>query len=50
MGIYGSPTGTGDTTPVNTQYCEIIIYNRVLNSTELNQVWDYLSDKWSISL
>lgn len=50
MGIYGSPTGTGDTTAVNTQYCEIIIYNRVLNSTELNQVWDYLSDKWSISL
>jgi hypothetical protein len=50
MGIYGSPTGTGDTTPVNTQYCEIIIYNRVLNSTELNQVWNYLSNKWSISL
>jgi len=50
MGIYGSPTGTGDTTPVNTQYCEIIIYNRVLNSTELNQVWNYLSNKWTISL
>jgi len=50
LGIYASPTGTGDTTPVNTQYCEIIIYNRVLNSTELNQVWNYLSGKWSISL
>jgi hypothetical protein len=50
LGIYGSPTGTGDTTPVNTQYCEIIIYNRVLNSTELNQVWNYLSAKWTISL
>jgi len=50
LGIYGSPTGTGDTTPVNEQYCEIIIYNRVLNSTELNQVWNYLSNKWSISL
>jgi hypothetical protein len=50
MGIYGSPTGTGDTTPVNEQYCEIIIYNKVLNSTELSQVWNYLSNKWSISL
>jgi hypothetical protein len=50
MGIYGSPTGTGDTTPVNEQYCEIIIYNRVLNSTELSQVWNYLSTKWTISL
>jgi hypothetical protein len=50
LGIYGSPTGTGDTTPVNEQYCEIIIYNRVLNSTELNQVWNYLSAKWNISL
>jgi hypothetical protein len=50
LGIYGSPTGTGDTTPVNEQYCEIIIYNRVLNSTELNQVWNYLSNKWTISL
>jgi hypothetical protein len=35
---------------VNEQYCEIIIYNRVLNSTELNQVWNYLSAKWNISL
>lgn len=50
LGMFGSPTGTGDTTPVNEQYCEIIIYNRVLNSTELNQVWNYLSAKWSISL
>lgn len=50
LGIYGSPTGTGDTTPVNAQYCEIIIYNKVLNSTELNQVWNYLSAKWNISL
>jgi hypothetical protein len=50
LGLYGSPTGTGDTTPINTQYCEIIIYNRVLNSTELNQVWNYLSAKWTISL
>lgn len=50
LGIYGSPTGTGDTTPVNMQYCEVIIYNRVLDASELSQVWTYLSDKWNISL
>lgn len=50
FGIYGSPTSTGDTTPVNTQYCEVIIYNRVLTSTEKTQVWNYLSDKWDITL
>jgi len=50
LGIYGSPTGTGDTTPVNEQYCEIIIYNRVLDAGELSQVWNYLSTKWNISL
>lgn len=50
LGIYGSPTGTGDTTPVNEQYCEIIIYNRALNSSERTEVWNYLSNKWNISL
>jgi hypothetical protein len=50
LGIYGSPGGSGDATAVNEHYCEIIIYNRVLNSTELNQVWNYLSNKWTISL
>jgi hypothetical protein len=50
LGIFGSQTGVGDSTPINTQYCEVIIYNRVLNSTELAQVWNYLSAKWSITL
>jgi len=50
IGMFGSPTGTGDTTPVNTQYCEILMYNRVLDSTELTTVWNYLSNKWSITL
>jgi hypothetical protein len=50
IGIFGSPTGVGDTTPVNEQYCEILMYNRVLDATELNQVWNYLSNKWNITL
>jgi hypothetical protein len=50
LGIFGSQTGVGDSTAVNTQYCEVIIYNRVLNATELAQVWNYLSAKWTISL
>lgn len=50
LGIYGSPTGTGDSTPVNIQYCEIIIYNTVLDASQRTQVWDYLSAKWNISL
>jgi hypothetical protein len=48
LGVYGSPTGTGDSTPVNTQYCEVIIYNRVLTESEINQVTTYLSNKWTI--
>ena len=50
LGMFGSPTGTGDTTPVNTHYCEVIIYNRVLTAGERTQVWNYLSTKWNISL
>jgi hypothetical protein len=50
LGMFGSPTGTGDTTPVNTYYCEVIIYNRTLTSGEKAQVWSYLSNKWNISL
>ena len=50
LGMFGSPTGTGDTTPVNTYYCEVIIYNRVLTAGEKTQVWNYLSSKWNISL
>jgi hypothetical protein len=50
LGIFGSPTATGDSTPVNTQYCEIIIYNRVLTESEINQVTQYLANKWTITL
>jgi len=50
LGMFASPTGTGDTTPVNTYYCEVIIYNRVLTAGEKTQVWNYLSSKWNISL
>ena len=37
LGIFGSPTGSGDTTPV-------------ITSGEKAQVWNYLSNKWNISL
>lgn len=50
LGIFGSQTGTGDSTPVNTQYCEVIIYNRVLSQSEIDEVTEYLSSKWNISL
>jgi hypothetical protein len=50
LGIFGSQTGTGDSTPIDTQYCEVIIYNRVLTDSEINQVTTYLSNKWNISL
>lgn len=53
IGVYyngASISSATDTTPVNTQFCEIIIYNRVLSSTERTQVWNYLSNKWNISL
>jgi len=29
---------------------EFIVYSKVLNATELNQVWQYLSAKWGIDL
>lgn len=50
LGIYQSPTTTGDTTPVNTYYCEVIVYNRPLTTNEKTQVWNYLSTKWNIPL
>ena len=50
LGMFGSPTASGDTTPVNTYYCEVIIYNRVLTAGERTQVWNYLSNKWNITL
>lgn len=28
---------------------EVIVYDRVLNSTELNQLWQYLAQKWGVS-
>lgn len=50
LGLFGSPTAVGETTPVNTQYCEVIIYNRVLTDAERTQVLEYLSAKWNIPL
>ncbi len=50
LGRYGSQLGSTEQTPIGTRYCEIIHYNRVLTSTERQQVWDYLSNKWDISL
>jgi hypothetical protein len=28
---------------------EVIVYDRVLNSSELNQIWQYLAQKWGVS-
>lgn len=33
----------------NINLWEVITYDRALNVSELNQVWEYLSDKWGIS-
>jgi hypothetical protein len=48
LGLFGSPTAVGETTPANVQYCEVIMYNRVLTDAERIQVVNYLSNKWSI--
>jgi hypothetical protein len=50
LGMFGSPTAVGDTTPANIQYCEVIMYNRVLTNAERMQVTNYLSSKWNIAL
>jgi hypothetical protein len=50
LGMFGSPTAVGDTTPVNIQYCEVIMYNRVLTDSEIATVNAYLSNKWNIAL
>jgi hypothetical protein len=50
IGMFGSPTAVGDTTPVNIQYCEVIMYNRVLTDLERNQVITYLANKWNIGV
>ena len=44
--------GPGNTSPyqVNLYICELIIYNRSLNSTEYGQVVTYLSTKYGIAL
>ena len=30
------------------RFCEFLIYNRVLSTSELSDVWNYLSTKWAI--
>ena len=50
LGLFGSPTAVGETTPANVQYCEVIIYNRVLTNAERNQVISYLANKWNIGV
>lgn len=47
----GSTTSTAaEHPPIDTYYCEVIQYNRVLTSEERTKVWNYLSNKWNISL
>lgn len=36
--------------PIDTYYCEVIQYNRVLTTEERTKVWNYLSQKWNVSL
>ncbi len=50
LGRYGTGVGSTEQTPIGTRYCELIHYNRVLTDTERQQVWDYLSNKWDVSL
>jgi hypothetical protein len=51
IGRYGTtaPSST-EQPPVGTMYCELIQYNRVLTTTERTNVWNYLSNKWNITL
>jgi len=39
--------GTGNNGPSN-RLCEFLVFNRVLNSTETTDVWNYLTTKWNI--
>lgn len=51
IGRYGtSLSSNAEQPPIGTYYCELIQYNRVLTSDERTQVWNYLSNKWNISL
>jgi hypothetical protein len=51
IGRYGTsvPSNT-EMPPIGSMYCELIQYNRVLTTTERTNVWNYLSNKWNITL
>jgi hypothetical protein len=44
LGIYGD----GASFPYSGYIHEILVYNRVLTTAELNTLWDYLGKKWGI--
>jgi hypothetical protein len=51
IGRYGTSVGSNaEQPPIGTMYCELIQYNRVLTTDERNSVWNYLSNKWNITL
>ena len=51
IGRYGtSLSSNAEQPPIGTMYCEFIQYNRVLTATERTNVWNYLSNKWNITL
>jgi hypothetical protein len=51
VGRYGTITaGNTEQPPIGTMYCELIHYNRNLTTTERTNVWNYLSNKWNITL
>jgi hypothetical protein len=51
IGRYGTLVGSNaEQPPIGTMYCELIQYNRVLTTDERNSVWNYLSNKWNITL
>jgi hypothetical protein len=51
VGRYGTVVSSNtEQPPIGTMYCELIQYNRVLTTTERTNVWNYLSNKWNITL
>lgn len=51
LGRYGTSVANNtEMPPIGTMYCELIHYNRVLTTTERTNVWNYLSNKWNITL
>jgi hypothetical protein len=51
VGRYGTSVGSNaEQPPIGTMYAELIQYNRVLTTDERNSVWNYLSNKWNITL